>query len=95
MVCPPLREHPANSWITAETWKLVDHRAMLHWKGMLSQTSARGLGWQVKVRLVADHLLRASNTASEIKGSLAAGEFVEAWQFSLLGKNSLRLECNT
>jgi hypothetical protein len=48
VVRPPLRERPANSWITTETWKLADHRAMLHRKGMLSQTAARGLGRQVK-----------------------------------------------
>ncbi len=36
VVRPPLREHPANSWITAETWKLVNHCAMLRRKGMLS-----------------------------------------------------------
>jgi hypothetical protein len=70
VVCPPLRERPANSWISAETWKLVDHCAMLRRKGMLSQAAARGLGRQVKARLVADRHLRASNTALEIKGSL-------------------------
>jgi hypothetical protein len=52
---------------------------MLHRKGMLSQTTARGLGQQVKAHLAADCLLRASNTALEIEGILAAGEFVEAW----------------
>jgi hypothetical protein len=30
VVCPPLRERPANSWITTETWKLVNHCTMLH-----------------------------------------------------------------
>jgi hypothetical protein len=76
VVRPPLREHPANSWITAETWKLIDHRAMLRRKGMLSQAAARGLGRQVKVHLAADHCLRALNTVSEIEGSLATGEFM-------------------
>ncbi len=47
---------------------------------MLSQAAARRLGRQVKVHLAADCRLRASNTTSEIKGSLAAGEFVEACQ---------------
>ncbi len=46
---------------------------------MLSQTALRGLGWQVKGHLAADCLLHASNTVSKIKGSLAVGEFVEAW----------------
>jgi hypothetical protein len=80
MVCPPLRERPANSWITAKMWKLINHCAMLYRKGMLSQATARGLGRQVKVHLAVDRCLRALNTALEIKGSLAAGEFVEAWQ---------------
>ncbi len=47
---------------------------------MLSQTALCGLGRQVKVHLVADCLLCALNTTSEIQGSLSAGEFVEAWR---------------
>ncbi len=46
---------------------------------MLSQTAARGLGRQVKARLAADRLKCAKNTASMIKGCLAAGDFVEVW----------------
>jgi hypothetical protein len=79
VVRPPLRECPANSWITTKTWKLVNHRPMLHRKGMLSQTVARGLGRQVKAQLAADHIKRAKNTASTIEGCLAVGDFVEAW----------------
>jgi hypothetical protein len=79
VVCPPLRERPANSWITATTWQLVDHRAMLRRKGMLSQTAARCFGRQVRAHLAADHLQRATNAASKIEGCLAAGDFVEAW----------------
>ena len=80
VVRPPLRERPANSWITTKTWKLVDHHAMLCRKGMLSQTAARSLGWQVKVQLAADRIKRAKNTALTIKGCLAVGDFVEAWR---------------
>ncbi len=80
VVCPPLRECPANSWITAKTWKLFNHFALLRRKGMLSQAALRGLGRQVKVHLAADCLLCASNTRSEIEGNLATGEFVEAWR---------------
>jgi hypothetical protein len=47
---------------------------------MLSQTTARGLGQQVKVRLAADRLERAKNTASRIEGCLAVEDFVEAWR---------------
>jgi hypothetical protein len=80
VVRPPLRERPANSWITAKMWKLVNHRAMLRRKGMLSQTTACGLGRQLKSRLAADRLKHAKNTALTIKGCLAAGDFVEAWR---------------
>jgi hypothetical protein len=47
---------------------------------MLSQTASHGLGWQVKARLLANCHKRASNTALQIKGSLAAGDFVEVWR---------------
>jgi hypothetical protein len=47
---------------------------------MLSQATAPGRSRQVKVCLAADRRLHALNTASEIKESLAVGEFVEAWQ---------------
>jgi hypothetical protein len=79
LVRPPLREHPANSWITATTWQLVDHHAMLRRKGMLTQTAARRLGRQVRAHLAADRLERATNAASKIEGCLAAGDFIEAW----------------
>jgi hypothetical protein len=73
VVSPPLRERPANSWITAETWKLVDHCAMLRRKGMLSQTAVHGLGRQVKAQLVTDCLERAKNTVWTIKVALQRG----------------------
>jgi hypothetical protein len=80
MIRPPLREHPANSWITAKTWKLVNHHTLLRRRGMPSQTAARGLGQQVKARLAADRCKCTSNTALQIKGCLMAGNFVEAWR---------------
>jgi hypothetical protein len=46
---------------------------------MLSQTAARGLGQQVKARLVADRLEGTKNTTLTMEGCLAAGDFVEAW----------------
>ncbi len=36
VVRPSPRECPANKWITDETWKIVDKRALLRWKGILS-----------------------------------------------------------
>jgi hypothetical protein len=60
-------------------WKVVNYRALLHRKGMLSQAAAHNLGQKVKACLKADCLLHAKNTASNVKGCLAAGEYIEAW----------------
>ncbi len=57
VVWPPIREFPANKWITTTTWKLIDHHLMLRRKGMVSQTASRGLGQQIKAVLTADHQL--------------------------------------
>jgi hypothetical protein len=46
---------------------------------MLSQAAVRNLGWKAKACLKADCLLRAKNTALNVKGCLAAGEYIEAW----------------
>jgi hypothetical protein len=81
VVCPPPRERPVNKWITNATWKVVNYRAMLRRKGMLSQAAARNLGQKIKVCLKADRLQRAVTTASNIKGCLAVGECVEAWRY--------------
>ena len=80
MLPPPPRERPANKWITDKTWKIVDKRMLLRRKGILSQTTARLLGREIKAWLKADRLLHAKTTALNIKGSLAAGEFIEAWR---------------
>jgi hypothetical protein len=80
VVRPPPREHPANIWITDKTWKIVDTCALLHWKGMLSQATARSLGQEIKAWLKADHLLCATTTASNVEGCLVVGEYIEAWR---------------
>jgi hypothetical protein len=80
VVHPPPRERPANIWITDETWKIVDTRTLLRRKGMLSQAAARSLGREIKARLKADCLFRATTTASNVEGYLAAGEYIEAWR---------------
>jgi hypothetical protein len=56
VVQPPPRERPANKWITDATWKVVNYRAMLRRKGMLSQAAARNLGQKIKACLKADCL---------------------------------------
>ncbi len=74
-----MRICPANSWITAKMWKIVDHCGTLHREGKLSQTAACFLGLQVKARLAADRLLCTKNIVLNIRGCLAAGDLVEAW----------------
>jgi hypothetical protein len=81
VVCPPPRERPAKKWITNVTWKVVDYRAMLRRKGMLSQAAAHNLGRKIKVCLKADHLQHAATTALNVEGCLAAGEYIEAWRY--------------
>jgi hypothetical protein len=81
VVRPPLRECPANKWITNATWKVVDYRAMLRRKGMLSQAAAHNLGRKIKVCLKVDRLQGAATTASNVKGCLAAGKYIEAWHY--------------
>ena len=76
----PPRERPANKWITDTTWKVVDYRAMLRRKGMLSQAAARNLGRKIQACLKADRLKRAATTALNVEGCLAAGEYIEAWR---------------
>jgi hypothetical protein len=80
VVGTPLRECPANIWITDETWKIVNTRALLRRKGMLAQAAARSLGREIKAWLKADCLLRARTTASNVAECLAAGEYIEVWR---------------
>ncbi len=50
VVRPPPRERPVNKWITNETWRIVNKRALLRRKGMLSQAAARSLGREIRAR---------------------------------------------
>jgi len=80
VIRPPPREHPTNNWISDASWKVVDYRATLRRKGMLSQAAARDLGRTIKACLKADRLKRAATTASNVKGCLAAGDYIEVWR---------------
>jgi hypothetical protein len=46
---------------------------------MLSQTAAHNLGRNIKVCLKANRLQCAATTALNVKGCLAAGEYIETW----------------
>jgi hypothetical protein len=47
---------------------------------MLSQAAACSLGREIKAQLKADRLLHATTTASNVKGCIAVGEYIEAWR---------------
>ena len=77
---PPPWERSANKWITNATWQLLNYCAILHRKGMISQAAACNLRRKINASLKADCLKHAMTTASNVKGCLVAGEFVEAWR---------------
>jgi hypothetical protein len=60
-------------------WKVLDYHALLRRKGMLSQAVACNFGLKVKAHSKSDHLLHAKNTAWNVKGCLAVGEYMEMW----------------
>jgi hypothetical protein len=64
----PLRERPANKWISDATWLLINQRAHLHKSGKLMQQQAQCLGRRIKAALGGDWRQRAANVASEVEG---------------------------
>lgn len=76
---PPPRKREANAWISDATWGLIDQRAALRKRGILSQANGRRLGRRIRVALKADRKKRAADTAAAIKGHLTAGNLKEAW----------------
>mmetsp|Transcript_7501 Transcript_7501/g.17019 ORF Transcript_7501/g.17019 Transcript_7501/m.17019 type:complete len:226 (-) Transcript_7501:948-1625(-) len=79
-VKPPPRALKSNSWISDATWQLVDRRAQLRRRGMLSQAGTRKLGREIKASLKSDRKTRAATAASTIEGHLDAGGLKEAWR---------------
>ena len=77
---PPIRERPANAWISQSTWALVDRRASMRKSGALSQQYSRILGRRIRQSLKADRAARAANVADEVETHLAAGDPKEAWR---------------
>ncbi len=76
---PPVRERPANRWISDKTWAAIDKRATLRRQGTLPLCVAHQLGWEIKASLAADCRQRAANAAADIEGHLGAGNLKEAW----------------
>ena len=71
---PPPRELKANSWISTNTWKLIDRVAMSRKWGMLNQQGIQQLGRKIKASMNSDRKTRAVNVANKIEGHLLAGE---------------------
>ena len=77
---PPVRDRPANAWISQSTWHLVDPRASMRKRGALSQQYSRILGRCIRKSLKEDRALRAANVADEVESHLEAGDPKEAWR---------------
>jgi hypothetical protein len=76
----PLRECPANKWISDATWLLIDQRARLYKSRKLTQRQARCLGRRIKAALDGNRRQRAANVASEVEGYLSTEQPKEAWR---------------
>jgi hypothetical protein len=79
VIPPPVRERPANQWISDKTWAAVDKRATMHRRGHLTTYYARRMGREIKSLLAADCKQRAANAASTVESHLSNGAMKEAW----------------
>ena len=77
---PTPRARPKNSWISSDTWKLVDTRAMHRKRNTLPKQHARDLGRQIVASLKEDRRQRAADAASKVESLLAAGDVKEGWR---------------
>ena len=80
VIPPPVRERPANRWISDKTWAVVDKRATMRRKGHLTTCLARRMGREIKSLLTADRKQRAANAASTVESHLSNGAVKEAWR---------------
>ena len=76
----PLRECPANKWISDATWLLINQRACLHKSGKLMQRQAQCLDRRTKAALGGDQRQRTANVASKVEGYLSTEQPKEAWR---------------
>ncbi len=75
---PPVRERPANQWISHKTWAAVDIQATMCRKGHLTTVIAHRMGRKIKSLLAADCKQRARNAASTVESHLGNGAVKEA-----------------
>ena len=74
------RNTKANSWISENTWALVDHRAMLRRGGRLPKAGEHALGRRIKASLKKDKHQRVEDAAEQISSHLNNGELKESWR---------------
>ena len=77
---PPPRERKANNWISNDTWRAIDHRAMLRKRGNLTKKLQREWGRKIKAGLKSDRRQRSSEAAASIELLLNSGDLKEAWR---------------
>jgi hypothetical protein len=80
IIPPPVRERPANRWISDKTWAVVDKQATMRRKGHLTTCHARWMGRENKSLLAVDCKQRAANAASTVESRLSNGAVKEAWR---------------
>ncbi len=80
VIPPPVRERPANRWISDKTWAVIDKRATMRRKGHLTTCLACRMGREIKSLLAADREQHAVNTASTVKSHMSNGAVKEAWR---------------
>jgi exonuclease III len=69
-----------SSWISTETWRLIDHRAERRRQVDFSFTEDRRLTRQIQRSLWADRKRRLETAGQAIESHLAGGDLKEAWQ---------------
>jgi hypothetical protein len=80
VIPPPVRERPANQWISDKTWAAVDKQATMHRRGHLTTYYAQRMGHKIESLLAADHKQCAANTTTTVERHLSNGAVKEAWQ---------------
>jgi hypothetical protein len=78
VIPPPVRERPANRWISDKTWAAIDKRAALRRQRHLTTLVAHWIGREIKSFLAADCKQCATNATSTVKSHLSNGSMKEA-----------------
>jgi hypothetical protein len=73
------RDRRRKSWVSEETWRLVDQRALGRRTGALSGDSLKVLNSAIRRSLAADRKQRTELAAEQINASMENRNFVGAW----------------